>query len=717
MEEHRDTSLGEAIERIPVPPRDEAFLPGLLERLDAVDAERSAQASGRVSGGRRRGAARLLGRHKGGVAAAAALAAAIVLILTLTGIPGVRTTQAPPASALDRLVAAIDAGLAKVDTVQGVMVFDDPGNLTNRRLQKAMFAATSAGDRLVDVRFSPDWARAFSDYHTQLSALRKAKATYTKAAYRRALSDLKSVLLVPIRELLVQNAADHSFGIAVFSGNAVTRKLAFVRYANLGSYIGQPAIGLDYAERVWALATQLRATLADHPDITVTDTTYSGRPAFRVTVPATDGTPAWQAIIDKRFGITLAVRVLQPQTGTGSDPGVLAFHVERLRVNGVLAPATFTMKPDYRSAPPGVAGSPVVKTLDMAKGAPVAHVYAAAQLARVASGTELVPTYVPAGFRLTEVARYGAGRRTPLVLVYRRGMNELSVWSGRRVGNDTRRIRAFDRGTWPSPAGGGDELVRVHGGALDGVPAALSVAVGQQASIDAWTGSSEARVTGDLSRGELLAVVGSLRPLKGGGWGASPGDFVALLGVLVACVAVAATAVAWLAARRRGTAGRRELGVFGWPLIGLALVVVGAGLEWHALLHATGPGGYAERGWDEPLGRWVIAAAVMAAACAIWGQFAGRRRGPIRPKFLAGVLAAGALGGAAFAFVYLPSQARFVMDASSGASPTDESWLIRIVSSQFSPSAATGLYISIVGALFLLVGVLMMRRPESVTKR
>ena len=53
MEEHRDTSLGEAIERIPVPPRDEAFLPGLLERLDAVDAERAAQASGRVSGGRR----------------------------------------------------------------------------------------------------------------------------------------------------------------------------------------------------------------------------------------------------------------------------------------------------------------------------------------------------------------------------------------------------------------------------------------------------------------------------------------------------------------------------------------------------------------------------------------------------------------------------------------------------------------------------------------
>jgi hypothetical protein len=641
-----------------------------------------------------------------------------VLILTLTGVPGVRDTQVPPASALDRLVAAIDAGLAKVDTVQGVMVFDGPGNLTYRRLQKAVFAATSAGDRLVDVHFSPDWAHALSDYRGQLAALRKAKAKYTKAAYRRALSDLKGVLLVPTRELLVQNAGEHSFRIELFSSDAGTRKLAFVKYIDLGSYVGQPAVGQDHAERVWALATQLRATLANHSDITVTDTTYDGRPAFRVAVPTADGTPAWQAIVDKRFGITLAVRVLQPQTGAGSDPGVLAFHVEQLRVNGVLAPATFTMKPDYGSGSPKVPGAPVVKTLDLAKGAPVAHVYAGAQLTRVASGTELVPTSVPAGFRLTEVARYGADRRTPLVLVYRRGMNQFSVWSGRRVGNGTPRIRAFDRGTWPSPGGAGDELLRVHGGALDGVPAAVSVAVGHQASIDAWTGSREARITGDLSRGELLAVAGSLRPLKGGGgWGTSPGGVAALLGVIVACAAAATTAAVWLVARRRRGYGSLQLGVFTWPLIGLALVVAGAGLEWHALLHATGPGGYVERGWDEPLGRWVIAAAVMAAVCAIWGRLAGRRRGPIRPKFLAGVLAVGALGGAAFALVYLPSQARFVMAASSGASPTDESWLMRTVSSQFSPSAVTGLYISLVGALFLLVGVLMTRKPESVGKR
>jgi hypothetical protein len=42
---------------------------------------------------------------------------------------------------------------------------------------------------------------------------------------------------------------------------------------------------------------------------------------------------------------------------------------------------------------------------------------------------------------------------------------------------------------------------------------------------------------------------------------------------------------------------------------------------------------------------------------------------------------------------------------------------MRIVSSQFSPSAATGLYISIVGALFLLVGVVMMRKPGPVAKQ
>ena len=63
--------------------------------------------------------------------------------------------------------------------------------------------------------------------------------------------------------------------------------------------------------------------------------------------------------------------------------------------------------------------------------------------------------------------------------------------------------------------------------------------------------------------------------------------------------------------------------------------------------------------------------------------------------------------------------ARFTVQPAGGTGDiTRESWLLRIVSSQYSPSATIGLYMSIAGALFLLVGVVMLRhsaaKPASV---
>ena len=72
----------------------------------------------------------------------------------------------------------------------------------------------------------------------------------------------------------------------------------------------------------------------------------------------------------------------------------------------------------------------------------------------------------------------------------------------------------------------------------------------------------------------------------------------------------------------------------------------------------------------------------------------------------------------ALALVYLPLVARFTVQPPGGTGDvTRESWLLRIVSSQYSPSATIGLYLSITGALMLLVGVVMLRRnsmPEPV---
>jgi hypothetical protein len=719
--EYRDRPLGDAIDQIPPIARSESFMSDLLRALEAEDARRLAPADGAGDKGRLR---RLLARRKGSLLAAAALAAALVVIFTLSGVPGMRETQPPPATAADRLVAAIDAGLAKVNTMQGVMVFDPPFRSQSSSLRRALFAATSAGDRLVDLRYKPDWARALRDYRTQLSALRKTKAGYSAAAYRSALKGLKGFLLVTTRSVIVASDAAHTSSYAFFSSDARTRRPVRVKYVELGWSSGLSIPG-GYANvgRVWALATYLRSMLADHPDVAVTDTTYEGRPASRVVVQATGGSPAWEAIVDKRFGVTLAVRVFQNGSGRSTSGDIMAFHLERLQINRPLSPATFAIKPDYRSSSTGhahVAGAPQVDVLDMTAGSPAVHVFSPAELGRVASAAELVPETVPLGYRLAEVARRGDNRQSVL-LVYRRGMNEFVVWSGSRIPNYNSSysgvshppgIAAFDRETWPDVSSfGGNEFVRINGGVLNGAPAVVFAGLGGRALLDAWTDTGEANISGDLSRAEILAIAGSLRPLKGGGWGRTTAGLASLLGVVVALVAAAVTLAAWLVTRRRRElAERPQPGILAWPLIGLALVIAGAGLSWHALLH-NGTG-YASRGWNEPLGRWVIVLAVMAVITCAWRQLAPRWRGLVRSKFVAVLLATATLAGAALALVYLPLEARFTVWSLNADSPTIESWLIRIFSSKFSPSATTGLYVSILGALFLLVGVVMLRRPE-----
>ncbi len=184
---------------------------------------------------------------------------------------------------------------------------------------------------------------------------------------------------------------------------------------------------------------------------------------------------------------------------------------------------------------------------------------------------------------------------------------------------------------------------------------------------------------------------------------------------MLALLAAVVTAGAWVLVRRRAAPpATPSLAVLAWPLIGLALVTVGAFLTWHALLH-NGPAFHVS-GWDEPLGRAVAALAIAAVCAAIWWLLA-RRPARVWLRTLAQALAAAALAGAVLALVYLPPEARFVVpsmgtNAQSG-NVADESFLLRIADSQFAPSATTGLYVSILGALVLLVGVLMMSRRSA----
>jgi hypothetical protein len=359
-----------------------------------------------------------------------------------------------------------------------------------------------------------------------------------------------------------------------------------------------------------------------------------------------------------------------------------------------------------------------VKKTDLATGEPAAHYYPPNAKGLAQSRAELAPTTVPPGYRLAEIVRHT--QATPAVLIYRRGMSEFAVDSGPRTGDSglavgaaaRRGISAFDRRTWPEPFGAYDEFIRIPGGALNGAPAMLYAGVGAPASLYAWTDSQEARINGNLTRSELLTVAGSLRPLRRGFHTTSQASLTATIALLLALLATALTAGAWVLARRRADLhAPPSLGVLAWPLIGLALVIVGAFMTWHALLH-NGPA-FRVSGWDEPLGRGVAALALTAVCTAAWWLFA-RPGARVWLKTLAQTLAVLSLAGAALALVYRPPEARFVVPAvginAQSGNVADKSLLLRIVDSQFAPSATTGLYVSLLGALVLLVGVLMMRR-------
>jgi hypothetical protein len=731
--EHRDQRLAEAVTRIEVPPRSDTFMSDLLTRLDSVDAESetvalpsdAALASNRRGAGGSRRLWRLAARRKGSLLAAAVLAAALLAVVTLSGVPGVRDTQPPTATAADRLVAAIDAGLARVTSVQGVLVFDAPPVPGTTPPQEALFAATSAGDRLIDVRYKPDLAGAKRQYQAGLRALRKTRASYSKATYLAAVRDLRQQAMVETRTVLVSSTAARTTTWSFYSSDALTGRLARVKVFNLGWNNGlMVPNSMVEAQRVWTLATQLRSLVADNPTIAVTDTTYEGRAAKQVTVQASGGAPAWVATVDTQSGVTLAVRVLTSGSRSASDSAIVAFHIEHLQINQSLPPATFAVERGLHASSgstAGVGGAPAPKIVveDLTKGDPARRFYAPGDLARVAPGTEVVPTRVPAGYRLAQLTRYGDDRNRPVLLVYRRGMSEFLVSSYALSGSnyspspDTRvAISAFHRMTWPDRSEG-DEFVRIKGGVLAGSPAVLYAGTDGHASLIAWTDTREVSLQGDLSRAELLAVAGSLRPLKAGTWGGSPADLASLLAVLGALATGVVTLVVWVAARRRcGGTDRPRGAILFWPLVGLGLVVVGAAMSWHALLH-NGTG-FAVRGWSEPLGRWVIASAVMAVVCAAWRQLATNRRRTAGAKLSAVLLALAAMAGAVLALAYLPIEARFTVSTANESLSTapSEIWLVRIFSSQFSPSATTGLFVSILGALFLLVGVVMMRRQN-----
>jgi hypothetical protein len=262
----------------------------------------------------------------------------------------------------------------------------------------------------------------------------------------------------------------------------------------------------DQGPPSWVLPEQygafVRAALADTPS-SVAQTTYDGRAAWQLEA---DTTP--NAIVPDLSGDHLAITV---DRGTGmpvriveSKHGAILreLRIESLAINANLPAHTFSL------AFP--AGAVVMRSDDG---------FRRVSLDRVAAAIgyrPLVPTWVPDGYRLAEVAiardagatgKEGGNPPSRMVvsLSYRRGLDQFLV---------TTRLRGD--GTWNDPLGSPEgysdtpTTTPLTAGTLAGTDAEVVVSAQTEPHLWATSDSLVITVGGDLDRQDLTRVAGSL---------------------------------------------------------------------------------------------------------------------------------------------------------------------------------------------------------------
>ena len=262
----------------------------------------------------------------------------------------------------------------------------------------------------------------------------------------------------------------------------------------------------DQGPPTWVLPDELgayaRALLAAG-DARVHEIAYEGLPAWRVDVETVPNAvvPALSAdrlevTVDRGTGIP--VHVVESKRGAV----LRELRIAQLAVDGAL--------PDFHPSFP--AGAEVMQSDDGFRRV------ALGDAADTVGYAPLVPERVPDGFRLAEVAvaaeaaPTGAGAADPrsrnvVSLAYRRGLDRIVVTT-RQAGD----------GRWADPLASGEgfvdhpEPVVPETGVLRGSEAQVVVSLHGMPHLWALDDGLVVTVAGDLSRAELVAVAGSLRP-------------------------------------------------------------------------------------------------------------------------------------------------------------------------------------------------------------
>jgi hypothetical protein len=700
-----DRELGDVLRRaVTVPPPRPDLLAGLEPKLSEADAETPAPAAGGLVSFARRRRAVL-------VAAAAAAAAALVAI-GLFGLPGLGGTSPQQATAADRMVEAIDAGLARVNTLQGTLVLSPPADAgANGHITSVEFAATGGGERWFDVTYQPDYASRQKEWKQALTVGKAPNETSASLARSADFLEANSAL---VRQVIVADSAFGTTSWKYWAVNPFTRKVVGVHYRAIAG-VSDPDLFAKEIPLVWSLSTELRTALAtQQPEIRVSVVSLRGKPTYRVVIYGKDGRPAYLAMVDRQYGVTLSVRQVSQRTAN-LGIRVTPFRIVRLRVNQPVDSRLFVMKPDYSHDPSGfgprrASDTPAAYTIDFG-----GRAFPLDELSRHMSSYTLLPTWVPSGFSLVQAAHSPGDAY--VWLTYRRGMDELRV--GTVASNSRLALEGLSRGfVFSGSTASEDEpymwsmlgvpVRRASSGAAAGWPMApvLYDEPGRTA-IDTLTGG----VSGTAQRAVLQRMFDSLHPVKSGRH--MPGDrFDAAAWALFAVIAAGTVVGAALVTRRRRVAGRASVPrAARLPLVGVAAVLLGAALPWHQMYGAGGDFGV--RGWSDPVGVLTASLAILAGL-AVWivaGALPQRRS--FSGRLLATLLGLAACACTALGLVYLPMRARFVSELNGDLRLTSLSSIGTYLKGSACPAPGPGLYLAIAGAVLIVVGALRLRSDRA----
>jgi len=647
-----------------------------------------------------------ISRTRVGRRAAIGAVIAAVLVCAVAALPGTQRTAAAATTVAS--ASSLNAGLADVRTVQGVFVFDGQPSDAAQHVDRVTFAYDAEGDGYFDVRYKPDLA---AKRRAWLSEHKTAQHSDTDPQFVQTASAL-------VREVVVMSGArglqqTMSWSIDPFTGKIIVQRYRF--YA--GFFSDGPLVSRDARSTtlVWKLAGMLDSDLPTFGQQgRVRAATVGGGPGWQVTVRE-GGRPTYTTLVD-RYG--LAERVASIRGWRGSRPyAVVPFHVQDLVVNRRLPVGLFTMNPSYAHGPDGYSPRKPGDTADKyginlagERSIPLTAVR------DFTSSWTLLPGWLPPGYRLTQVIGWSDEH---LWFVYRHGLLLIEVGTaGRRpawiTDGGLRHGFVFgSRGQWGQYGWaevGTGAVSRLRHGAMTGWPAGETATVepGRNA-----VGTVAFGVSGTAPFVTLRRIAESLRQARPGPHLPSPRPVWPLW---IALAAAAASFAAALRAqlRQAGASAVASLLPSLPLLIGVAATAAGASLAWHAL-YSSGDR-FVVRGWSEPLAVLCVAAALLAGTAALWPRHAGSRP-LIDPRFLATGLGLASLAAALVALIYLPLPARFSIDddLNLNLAWTSLHAFAAYFRGAVSPAPGVGLYLSIGGAVVVVVAGLRLHPRETTT--